>query len=399
MAELMIARGSKNHMSIKHAIVDKLSGEWRALPVIVVLLILWGIFYYQNPVFLSSRNLTNLSLQIVVTSVIALGLFFVLIIAELDLASAAISAITACITATLIVVYDFGMFAALLIGILSGTAIGLLQGLVINGFRAPAFIITLGSSLILQAALLVMLPDTNQISLVGYSLASVSTSFLPGALSYGLLAGGVAAFVGLRLKNYVGMRRHGVEARLGRQVLAPAVAILALGVVVVAVFNAYRGVPVAAALLFALLSGCSYVMRYTKFGTYLYAVGANREASRRAGIPVSAIRVAAFSLSATFAAIGGMLAASRVMGVSTDSASTSLLLEAIASAVIGGVSLFGGRGNVWSVLLGALVMGSIANGMLLTDASTPTRLAVQGAILIAAVVTDALLNRQSIRRR
>jgi ABC-type xylose transport system permease subunit len=146
----------------------------------------------------------------------------------------------------------------------------------------------------------------------------------------------------------------------------------------VAVFNSYRGVPLPVAVLAALLACSSYITNYTSFGVWLYAIGGNREAARRGGIPVNIIKIAVFSIMGMLTALGGVFAAARVLGVSPASADQTLLLEAVAAAVIGGTSLFGGRGGVWGTVLGALVIGSIANGMFLLDASTKLRLAVQG---------------------
>jgi D-xylose transport system permease protein len=369
------------------------------VPVLVVLLLIWAYFGFQNPVFLSSRNITNLSMQIVVTTILALGLLFVLLIGELDLSVAVSSAVSAAVAADLAVNYGFGVIPSFLAALCVGAVIGLIQGLIVEKFRAPAFIVTLGVSLALQGVLLDLLPESNMISLVGLPLAAISTTYLPPLAGYGLLAIGIIVFAVLAALSHRAKRSASLDSGFGRHVVAPVAAIAVVGAVVVAIMNSYRGVPLTLALLFVLLAILSYVTTQTRFGVYLYAIGANREAARRAGIPVGVIRVVAFTLTATLAALAGMLAASRVMAVSTDSANSTLVLEAIAAAVIGGVSLFGGRGSAWAALVGALVMGSISNGMLLINASTQTRLEVQGAILVLAVVLDAAISRRATMRR
>jgi D-xylose transport system permease protein len=380
-------------------LLDALAGRWRMAPVILALVVIWAYFWWANPLFLSPRNLSNLSLQIVVTGVVALGLLFVLVVGEIDLSVAATGAVAAAIAAGMAVNGGYDTVTSVLTGLVIGGVIGALQGAIVTWFRAPSFIVTLGTSLVLQGLLLDVLPaGTNLVSLVGQPMGAVATTYLPAWASYTLVAVMVAAFAGLLFQSHRERRRGDLASSLATAVVLPVVVVALVGTAMVAVFDAYRGVPLIVAFLFVLLAIFAYVMSETRFGLHLYAVGANAEAARRAGIHVSVIRIAAFTLTGVFAALGGLLAASRVLGVSADSASTTLLLEAIAAAVIGGVSLFGGRGSVWAALVGALVIGSVSNGMLLVDASTQTRLQVQGAILTIAVVLDALLTRRANRR-
>ncbi|MBN9552793.1 MAG: inner-membrane translocator [Alphaproteobacteria bacterium] len=379
-------------------LLNTVSGRWRMVPVLLVLCLIWAYFGFQNPVFLSSRNITNLSIQIVMTTVLALGLLFVLLIGELDLSVAVSSAVSAAVAADLAVNSGLGVVLCFLVALVVGGVIGCVQGLIVEKFRAPAFIVTLGVSLALQGVLLDLLPESNMISLVGLPLAAVSTTYLPALAGYGLLVLGLLVFGILMALSHRAKRSASLHSGFGRHVAAPLLVVAVAGFAVVGVMNSYRGVPLTVALLFVLLAALSYVTTQTRFGLYLYAIGASREAARRAGIPVGAIRVVAFTLTGVLAALAGMIAATRVMAVSTDSADSTMVLEAIAAAVIGGVSLFGGRGSVWSALVGALVMGSITNGMLLISASTQTRLEVQGAILVLAVVLDAMISRRASLR-
>lgn len=376
-----------------------LGTRWRMIPVLVVLVAIWIYFGQQNELFLSSRNLSNLAGQIVVTSLVALGLLFVLVIGEIDLSVAASSAVSAAVAAKLSLAYGYDANVSVVLGILTGMAIGGLTGVVVTLFRAPSFIVTLGISLILQGLLLRLLPpESNLFSLVQSPIAGIATTYLSPAVGWILAAAGIAIYAALRIHHHVSRRSANLTSGWVRDVVLPTTLAGVPALAAVAVFNAYRGLPFSVALLMGLLGLFAYVTTQTRFGLYLYAIGANAEAARRAGIPVTAVRIAAFMLSGALVAVGGIVAAARVMGVSPDSADPTLLLDAIAAAVIGGVSLFGGRGSVWAALIGALVIGSVSNGLLLTNASTETRLQVQGLILIVAVVIDALLARSSARR-
>lgn len=382
----------------KQVLLEALAGKWRMVPVLIVLAIIWAYFYSANPLFLSPRNLSNLSLQIVVTGTLALGLMFVLIIGEIDLSVAAVGAVTAAIATGLSVNKGLDPTVAVLIGLAIGAGLGGLQGLVVTFFRAPAFIVTLGVSMALGGVLLDLLPpESNLISLVGNPLGSLFNIYLPAALSFTILGAVLVIYALLQVQTHSNRISRGIASSFATKVILPVVIAGAIGVATIFMFNAYRGVPMMVAFLLVLLSFFSYVMTQTRYGMHLSAVGANAEAVRRAGISVNTLKISAFMLTGLLASLAGLMAAGRVMGVSPDSADTSLLLEAIAAAVIGGVSLFGGRGSVWAALIGALVMGSVSNGMLLVSASTQTRLEVQGAILVLAVVLDALLSRRSRR--
>jgi D-xylose transport system permease protein len=376
-------------------LLELLAGPWRVVPVLIALVGIWIFFSLQSSVFLSSRNLSNLALQIVVMSVIGLALVLVLLVGEIDLSVAYLSAVCAAVAATLSVRLGWPFALALAGGVGAGALWGLGQGLVTTRFRVPSFIVTLGASLILTGVLQKLLPsDTYEIGLVNDPIALIANAFLPSGLSFAGVAAAVVVVGLLKLQTHRQRRQYGFKSSLIGTVLAPAAAVAVAGAVLVTVFDGYRGVPVAVAVLLILLGLFAYLTRETKFGVYLYAIGGNPEAARRAGIPVNRVKVIAFVLAGALAAAGGIIAASRVLGVSPLSADPLILLESIAAIVIGGTSLFGGRGSVWSALTGALVMGSITNGLLLIDVSTPVRLAVQGTILILAVVTDAVIVRR-----
>jgi D-xylose transport system permease protein len=369
--------------------------RWRIIPVVISLMLIWAVFASQTPIFLSARNLTNLSDQIAATSIVALGLVLVLLVAEIDLSVAALAAVCAAVVAMLVVHMDASLWIALPSAFAAGALFGALQGCIVVFTGAPSFIVTLGSSLMLGGVLLILLPaKSGMVPLAGTDVQFIAAYLLPPALSYALVAG--AGLIGLWMRWRAHRQRlsYGLASNLSNS-LGLGFAVLAGALAVVAFFNSNRGVPLPVAVLGGLITILSYVTTQTPFGIWLYAIGGNSEAARRAGIPVNLVKIAAFAILGMLAAVGGVVAAARVLGVSPASADQSLLLEAIAAAVIGGTSLFGGRGNVWAVIPGALVIGSIANGMFLIDASTELRLLVQGGVLVLAVVADALIARPS----
>jgi D-xylose transport system permease protein len=380
--------------------LEAIAGQYRFVPVLLMLAVIWAFFTTQNSAFLGSRNLTGLLVQIVVTATIALGIVFVLLLGEIDLSVAANSGASATLTAILVVDHHWSAWLAVLAGVAVGAAIGLVQGAIVTQFGVPSFVVTLGAQLALLGAILVLLPGgTGQVSLFGTGIATLSSTYLPPALGWALVTVGVAAFVLLRLLAVRESRRRGKDVSLVRAVAVPGVLVAAAGATAVAVLNSYLGVPLPVVILFALLAVFSYLTTQTRFGVHLYAVGGNPDAARRAGIPVARAKMIAFSLAGALAALGGILAASRLLGVSASSGTGTVLLESIAAAVIGGTSLFGGRGSVWDALLGALVIGSISNGLDLIGAQTVVKYVAEGSILVLAATVDSILTRGSLFAR
>lgn len=378
----------------REQLVEKLSGEWRLVPVLISLAVVWIFFATQSSAFLTSRNLSNLAGQIAVTAIIALALVLVLIVAEIDLSVAALSAVCGAISAKLVVTSGFAAVPAVVIAIAIGAAIGGVQGTVVTAFRAPAFIVTLGGSLALQGLLLQLLPsDTGLIALANTPLASISNNYLSSAAGYILVLVSALWVAGLRWQSARGWAREGLPSHYATTVGLPVLGVLVIGGGAVAIFNSYQGTPIPIAIVLGLLAVFAYLTTQTRWGTHLYAIGGSAEAARRAGIHVKRVRLTAFILVGAIVAIGGIVAASRELGVSPQASDPTLVLEAVAAAVIGGASLFGGRGSVWAALFGALIIGSISNGLALINASTQVQLEVEGLILIAAVVVDAALVR------
>lgn len=393
MSTQNLVPADRSAKDIKRRILDGFSGKYRFVPVLMAIGLVWLLFYAMNDRFLTPRNLTNLSVQIVVTSMLALGLVLVLIIKEIDLSVASLSAMTAGVMGYMMVTLGIPASWSLLAAIAMGSLVGLVQSIVITRFRAPAFIVTLGTSLAMQGILLMLLPRSGSIPLSGTDVQWIANSFLPPLAGYSLLAAGVIAVAILVAQSTNHKKKLGTHHASALATWAPVVGLAVAGSAVVWVLNLDRGVPTPVAILIVLLSIMAYITTQTRFGTYLYAIGGSVEASRRAAINISKIRIYTFMIAGALSGIAGIIAASRTLGVSAQSGSGTLLLEAVAAAVIGGASLFGGRGSVWAALLGALLIGSITNGLALVNAPTEIKYLVQGAVLVLAVTADGLLAR------
>ena len=381
-------------LTIREKVSSGLGQEFRLGAVVAVLMAIWIFFYAKEPLFLSSRNLSNLALQTVVTAILALGISFVLFLGEIDLSIGAASGALAALMGRLATSGHLNEWLALAVAVVVGTIFGALQGLVVI-FGAPSFMVTLGTSIALGGALLLILPLSGSIDLSQSKISQLAGSFLHPALSWTLMIATVLVLVVLKISERNKLRGIGREQIMHQ--LGYLVILLIVGAAAVSYFNNSRGVPVAVALTLLLYLGSWYVTTQTKFGIQIFAVGGNRAASRRSGIPVERVIVICFAIAGAFAALGGIFAASRLLGVSNQSGGGDLLLQAIAAAVIGGTSLMGGRGSVWSALLGALTIGSVSNGMDLLGLGTEKKFIVTGIILVIAVTLDAVAARGKLR--
>ena len=375
-------------------------GELGSLPVIFGLIVIWAVFDYLNPNFLSPRNLTNLMVQIADTGTIAVGIVLVLLLGEIDLSVGSVSGLGAGVMAVLNVKHGVPAPAAIAAGILTGTVIGLVQGFWFTRFKIPSFVVTLAGLLAWEGVLILILGTTGTINIFDPGIDAIAGNFLTPAQGWAIAVVALVVFTGGMLLT----RRRRVAAGLDVQpiigVVARAVIASVLVLAAVYILNSARGVPLAALILVAFVVGFDFVMRRTRFGRHVFAVGGNAEAARRAGMSVTRIRLAVFALAGTMAATGGIIASSRLLAVNQSSGSGDVLLNAIAAAVIGGTSLFGGRGTVWAALTGALVIGSISNGMDLLALPASIKFMVTGGVLLAAVTVDAVARagRQSAGR-
>jgi D-xylose transport system permease protein len=349
-------------------------------------------FAFQSDVFLTSRNLNNLLIQSTVTGIIALGLVFVLLTGEIDLSVAATSGVAAVFMAKLVVDTGMPIPIAILLGVGVGVLIGAASARWITLIGVPSFVVTLGVGLLLNGVQLLLLPNTGRYNLLNTGVESLAATYVSGIWAWALVLIAIALFTLVRLSTFRSRVGAGLPASFGSAVLLP-VSVVALILVAVLLFLAYqRGLPMPVILFVGLLGITSYVAHETRFGTYLYAIGDNAEAARRAGIKVDRIKIAAFAVAGGMAAFGGILSASRILGVSVSSGGGvgggALLLESIAAAVIGGVSLFGGRGMVIGALFGTLIIATVSNGLNLMGVANEARLIVTGLLLVLAVSID-----------
>jgi D-xylose transport system permease protein len=359
-------------------------GRWAP---VVALVAVWVVMSLLNPRFLTAVNLTNLMLQIVAVGIVAVGVVLVLLIGEIDLSVGAVSGFGAALTVVLAMKHGWPALLAIGIGLLTGAVVGLIHGLTVTRVGVPSFVVTLAGLLTWQGALLLVLGETGTVNINNPQLEAIAGTFLSPWLGW-VLALGVALTAVLIMGARARRRDVDTAWRTWPWIIAGAG-----GIVAVLVFNADRGVPLAVVLFLALLAGGDIVMRRTRLGRHAIAIGSNATAARRNGIAVDRIRMVIFALASVLAVAGGILAASRLLAVNQSSGSTDVMLSAIAAAVIGGTSLFGGRGSVWSALLGSLVVGSLANGLDLLGASPAIRLIATGLVLGVAVGLDTLARR------
>lgn len=363
------------------------------LPVLVGLAAIWAVFTIANPRFLSAVNLTNMMLQIAAVGTISVGIVLVLLLGEIDLSVGSVSGLAAGVMAVLSVKSAVPAVPALLAGVLVGVVIGAFNGFVVTRFRVHSLVVTLAGLLGFQGALLYVLGNTGTVNLTDPILTGLAGTFFPPLVGWAVAAAVVAAYAASLL---LGRRRQlaaGLESPLGPLVVR-IVAVAVAVVVGVAVLNADRGLPLAVVIFLGFVLLFHLITTKTRFGRYLFAIGGNAEAARRAGIKVERVRIAAFTLCSALAAAGGLLAASRLLAVNQASGSGDILLNAIAGPVIAGTSLMGGRGSVWSALLGALVIGSISNGMDLLAFDSSIKFMVTGAVLLIAATIDAVSSRR-----
>jgi D-xylose transport system permease protein len=369
-------------------------GDLASLRVVLGLAVIWAIFQLQNDRFLSAENLTNLMLQITAIGLISVGVVYVLLLGEIDLSVGAVSGLAAAVMAVLNVKHGWNPYLAIAAAIAVGLAIGVLQGFLFSRFGVPSFVVTLAGLLAWQGALLQVLGSTGTINLTDPKITGLANTFYSATVGWIFCAIVIAVFASVVLAGHrrrvaAGLEGEGV-ASLGLRIGLLA----AIAIAVVAILNSDRGVPLALMILLAFVVGMEYVAKRTRFGRHVYAVGGNAEAARRAGIPVDRVRIAVFGIAGSMAAIGGVMAASRLLAVNQGSGGSELLLLAIAGPVIAGTSLFGGRGAVWTALLGALVIGSISNGMDLLALSSAVKFMVTGGVLLIAVLIDAIARKE-----
>jgi D-xylose transport system permease protein len=371
---------------------DVKGGELGSLPIIVGLVIICIVFQTQNDRFLTAGNFVNLLLQTAPYAVIAMGVTFALLLGEIDLSIGFVSGVGGVLTAILLTPdgNELPTFVVFVIVLAAGLAIGTFHGLIITKVGVPSFVVTLAGLLAWNGVVLLLIGSRGTVILQNDTVIGLANDFLAPGAAWILAAVCVALYVGVQLQAVRARRRAGLEidptAIIALRVVGLAIALA----VVVAVANENRGLPYAALVVAALFIVLSYMLNRTKFGRHIYAVGGNAEAARRAGINVDNVRIACFALCSLLAVIGGIILASRLRSVDTNTGGGQALLYPIAAAVIGGTSLFGGRGTMKAAILGALVMLSIDNGLGLLGLSSGTKFVLTGGVLLLAVTVDSI---------
>ena len=367
-------------------------GDLGHLPIIIGIGLIAVIFSQLNDQFLTAGNFVNLMVQMAGLTTLAIGIVFVLLLGEIDLSVGFVSGTGAAVMARLLLA-DQPWWIAVGVALLVGMAIGALHGAIIAKIGVPSFVVTLAGFLAWSGAVLILVGGLGTIVVQDDVVVGIANRFLPD----------IAAWVvaGVAVLGYAAVSLARARARASEGLAATPMAIVLARIVGVAVVSAGavwwatqgRGVPYVAVLVLVLLVGWSFVANRTRYGRYVYAVGGNAEAARRAGINVDRIKISVFMIASTMAVLGGIILASRLRSVDAAAGGGNLLLNAIAAAVIGGTSLFGGRGRVIDALLGALVIASVDNGMGLLGLSSGVKFVVTGLILLAAVIVDSFSRR------
>ncbi|WP_412544459.1 ABC transporter permease [Longispora sp. K20-0274] len=375
-----------------------------ALPAVFGLLVLCTAFTVLRPVFLTPGNLANLFTQGAAVTVIAMGLVFVLLLGEIDLSAGYTSGVCAAVLAVLLTNHGVPWYLAVLACLVTGVVIGFTLGFLRAKVGIPSFVVTLAAFLAFQGIALLLVKGGANISIRDTVILSIANKNVPPLVGWLLAAACVAVYAVIQIVQANNRARRGltrtpvalVAARIGGLAV-----LLGIGVWVLnlersrnAAFVSLRGVPIVVPLIAILLVVGTFVLARTKYGRHLYAVGGNAEAARRAGINVDLMRMSVFAVCSTMAAIGGIIAASRANSVDPNTGGSTVLLLAVGAAVIGGTSLFGGKGRVLDAVLGGAVVAVIENGMGLLGYSAGVKYVVTGLVLLLAAGVDALSRRR-----
>ena len=387
------------------SLIGILRGRWEALkggdvgslPVLVGIVGITLFFYLKQSIFIEPANFTNLIGQMAGVTVIAVGVVFVLLIGEIDLSIGYVSGIAGIVVAELQVPgsgHQWPGLVAIACAIGAGAAIGALQGSIVAIVGVPSFVVTLAGLLIWQGVILKDLGTEGVIGIQDHQINDVANYVLTKNWGWTIAIVFTAGLAVASLGTWWSRRRAGLPT--GNPILTVARIVFFGGLAFAAVWrcNQSRGVPlVGLIVLFVVVLG-AYVAGRTTFGRHVYAVGGNAEAARRAGINVKLIRILVFMISGSMAALGGIIFASRLNSVDLTAGGGTILLDAISAAVIGGVSLFGGRGRVSGALFGGLIIGMVANGIDLVGYTDAVKFITTGLILLAAVTLDTVARRR-----
>jgi simple sugar transport system permease protein/D-xylose transport system permease protein len=380
---------------IKSSITSIKDGELGFLPVVVGLIIIGVIFQSLNSTFLSPANLSNLLMQAAAVGVIALGIVCVLLVGEIDLSVGSVSGLSAAIFAVFLINLGLPTIVGIIAAITAGAIIGLIYSFISNRFGVPSFVITLAGLLAFAGLQILVLKPAGTIN-IPFDSPLVNfgqLAFVPSLISYllcALLAGGYFISRGKLARSRA---KGNLSHRSYKSIALAAFAMFAVLAGVSAYLNQGRGIGWMFITFLALVLFMNHLLMRTSWGRSVFAVGGNKEAARRSGINVRLVYVSVFVACSTLAAIGGLFAAGRLASAAQSSGGGDTNLTAIAAAVIGGTSLFGGRGSAFSALLGVIVITAIANGLILLNLESDVRYMVTGGVLLLAVTLDAVSRR------
>lgn len=370
-------------------------GSW---PVLIALALVVLVFSQTAQNFFTPANFTNIITQMAGTCLIAYGVVFVLLIGEIDLSVAFVSGVAGVVVAEtqLPTGANLPWFVCVFLAILAATLIGVFQGSIVALVGVPSFVVTLAGYEIWQGVILKTI--TQGVIVIQDNKINDFSNYLFSTLAGWIMAAVVSiGYAGLMLGSALSGRRHGIAIR-DPFVLALKVAVVpVVAFVTVWILNKDRGVPLALLFMVGSLVVWTFVAKRTTFGRHVYAVGGSAEAARRAGINVARIRIVVFAIAGGMSGLGGIVLAARLNSVDLNAGGGTLLIDAIAAAVIGGTSLFGGRGEIRNALIGAAVISTISNGMFILGYATGIIFMVTGAILLVAVTFDTVVRRLQVR--
>ncbi|WP_326580132.1 sugar ABC transporter permease [Streptomyces sp. NBC_00481] len=375
-------------------------GELGPAPALLALAVTWIVFQSLNENFLSPRNLSVLSVEIVGTGMVAVGVVFVLLIGEIDLSVGSLAGLSGAMFAALNVNHGIPEGLAVFIAVLCGAAAGAAHGFIFTKIGVPAFVVTLSGLLAWNGLMLYLLGPESSISFSDDGLVAELTSryFSAPLLTYGLAALGPAAYLLLCRRDRRRRAAAGMPYRARGEIWVRTALLAVVAVATVYVLDRFEGLPLALLIFLGVIVASDLLLRRTVAGRQVLALGSGAEAARRSGVDVARVRISVFLVSGTLAAVGGLFVASRLTSATQVPGSGMLLINAIAAAVIGGTSLFGGRGSAWSALLGVLIIQSIASGMALLGVQPAVQFMITGGVLLVAVVFDSLARRAAESR-
>jgi D-xylose transport system permease protein len=375
------------------------NGELGVLPIIIGIIAIAIYFQARNDQFITAGNFVNLIAQASAVIIIGMGIVFVLLLGEIDLSVGYVSGVGGVLAAVLLRPdgSQWSTAPALIAAILACTAIGLFQGFWFARIGVPSFVVTLAGLLAWNGLVLQIIGSKGTIVIQDKVINGLANDYMSHALAWGVLIVSIAAYTAQQVLTVFRRRQAGLPNRPWSLIGLRIALLAAAGIFVVEWADSTdRGIPYVGLLMLVLYVFWTFIAERTKFGRYVYAVGGNAEAARRAGINVTRIRIMVFGISATMAGVGGLVLASRLSSVDTATGGGSILLYSIAAAVIGGTSLFGGRGSVASAVLGGIVIGMVANGLGLLNVAVGTQYIVTGLVLLAAATLDSLSRRKSV---